>query len=116
MIFAHAGWCQACVADDLLFAKAVGSGRIFFVCAACTAASVMRPTADSPSSEQSIKNRIQDLAPMGWTLALASEVDSNRVEKEVGDFYEKLVAWYPGFRFRASGTTEQNSATNGPAS
>lgn len=100
MLFAHAGKCDACVADDLLVAKAIGSEHTFFVCAACCAAGFDRPTSDLPAWEQSIKDRHQQLAPNGWTLALASEVDSCVVAKEVDDLYEDLIAWYPGFQFR----------------
>lgn len=100
-MFAHAGYCGACLAHDLLIARAVGSGRVFFVCAACSAAGVDRPTPDLPSWEQSIKDRVQDLAPNGWTLAVVSEVDSCLVEKEVDDRYEELIAWSPGFQFRS---------------
>ncbi len=75
MSFARAGWCDACVADDLLFARAVGSGRIFFVCAACTAAGTDKPTAALPPWEQSITQRVEALAPSGWTLALVDEVE-----------------------------------------
>jgi hypothetical protein len=110
MLFAHAGWCQACVARDLLFARAIGSGRIFFVCAACTAAGVERPTADLPPWEQSIKDRSQALAPMGWTLAFASEVGSDQVENEVDESYEDVIAWYPGFQYRSGGSVEPAAA------
>ncbi|HMP59547.1 MAG TPA: hypothetical protein PKD86_09360, partial [Gemmatales bacterium] len=106
MLFAHAGWCEACVATDLLYAKALASERIFFVCAACTAAGVERPTPNLPSWEQSIKDRVQELAPMGWTLATPSEVGGRPVEKEADDFYEELIAWYPGFQFRSRVSAE----------
>jgi hypothetical protein len=100
-MFAHAGWCDACAAHDLLIAKAIDSGSTFFICAACAAAGVDRPTPELPPWEQSIKNRAQDLAPNGWTLALASEVDSRQVAIEVDNRYEELIAWYPGFQFRS---------------
>jgi hypothetical protein len=102
MLFAHAGKCDACVAHDLLVARAIGSGRTFFVCAACCAAGFDRPTSDLPAWEQSIKDRHQHLAPNGWTLALASEVDIHLLEKEVDDLYEDVIASYPGFRYRSS--------------
>lgn len=102
MLFAHAGWCDACVANDLLFARAIGSGRTFYVCAACTAAGFERPTPELPPWEQSIRERVQDIAPNGWTLALVSETDNRVVAKEVDDLYEDLIAWYPGFQFRSN--------------
>ena len=106
MSFAHAGWCEACVAHDLLFARAIGSGRIFYVCAACTAAGMERPTSDLSPTEQSILHRGHSLAPQGWMLALTSELDrdsATQVEKEAGEDYEAVIAWYPGFHSRFTG-------------
>jgi len=104
MRFAHAGRCEACVAEDLLFARAINTGRIFFVCAACTAAGAERPTSAMSPWEQSISFLHEELAPIGWSLALEEEVERDfpgQVMKEANPNYERLVAWYPGFRFRA---------------
>src|SRR5262249_50674845 len=109
----HAGWCQACLAQDLLFARAIGSDRIFFICAACTAAGLERPTPQLTPWEQSITQRSEDLAPMGWTLAFPSEVERHypdQVEKEADEHYEVLIASYPGFRFRSRESAEQGIA------
>lgn len=103
MRFAHAGWCQACLAEDLLYAKAIEGGSIFYICAACTAAGRQPPTADASPGDQSITKHLDTLAPGGWTLALSSELeDSQRqVEKEADQSYEQLIAWFPGFHFRS---------------
>jgi hypothetical protein len=113
MMFAHAGRCEACVADDLLYAKAIGSDRVFFVCAACSAAGVERPTEHLPAWEQSITGRIRELAPMGWTLATSSEVGDRLVAKEVDNFYEELIAHYPGFQFRSGFSAEPSDGADG---
>jgi len=113
MMFAHAGWCEACVADDLLYAKAIGSDRVFFVCAACSAAGAERPTEHLPAWEQSIRDRIEELAPMGWTLATSSEVGGRLVAKEVNDFYEELIADFPGFQFRSRFNAEPSDGADG---
>lgn len=112
MKFAHAGICEACVADDLLFARAAGSGRIFFVCAACYAAGTEPPTASFPPWEQSITHRHNDLAPLGWTLASSAEVERSggrSVSKEAHEDYEDLIAHYPGFRFREVESSESEA-------
>lgn len=104
MPFAHAGWCEACVARDLLFARAVHSGKIFFVCAACTAANDEPPTGDLSPHEQSISARHLRLAPDGWTLASRAEAEAagHRVEADAPPNYEKLIDWYPGFHYRTA--------------
>ncbi len=113
MMFAHAGLCEACRADDLLYAKALGSDRMFFVCAACSAAGVERPTEHLPPWEQSISDRSQELAPRGWTLATSSEAGDRRVTKEVDDCYEELIAHYPGFQFRSGFSAEPSDGADG---
>jgi hypothetical protein len=92
------------LADDLLFARAVGSGRIFFICAACAAAGTDKPTAAAPSRDQSIIERVEVLAPSGWTLALVDEAERcypGQVKKAAAADYEELVTGFPGFCFRS---------------
>ena len=96
-MFVSAGWCEACVARDLLFARAVGSGRVFFVCAACGAAG------QSPDAcEAHIREGHARLAPDGWTLASCEEVEcagfGQRIEGAALESYADLISWYPGFR------------------
>lgn len=104
MTFAHAGWCDACVARDLLFARAVHTGKLFFVCAACAAAGENPPTSDLSAVEQSIVDRHAVLAPFGWTLALRAEAEVAGciVVSDAPKNYEELIDWYPGFQYRTA--------------
>jgi hypothetical protein len=42
-MFVSAGWCKECVAHELLFARDLHSGRIFFVCAELPGVTSRRP-------------------------------------------------------------------------
>src|SRR4051812_47186742 len=92
-----AGWGQACVARDLLFARALGSGRVFFICAACGAAGRSHDDCGVHISEAHAR-----LAPEGWTLASRQEAESSgydrRIEGPAPESYAGLISWYPGFR------------------
>ena len=105
MSFAHAGWCEACIARDLLFARANRSGQIFFVCAACSAAGTHPPTSSRPPQEQSIFELHSLLAPDGWQLASREEVEASgrRVAAVAPETYKELVSHYPGFHGLSSG-------------
>ena len=95
-MFVLAGWCKRCVARDLLFARSLASGRIFFVCAACAGAGPTIDDCESHISEVHLK-----LAPAGWALASLDEVKAaglgSQVEGEALETYADLISWYPGF-------------------
>jgi hypothetical protein len=63
-----------------------------------------------PPWEQHIRERHQELAPLGWTLALASEVPGRQAEEIVDSLYEELIAWYPGFKFRQDAGAEADDS------
>lgn len=100
-MFAKAGSCEACLADDLLFARDLDSGRIFLVCAACGSAGVE----NSDTSLTDIRKAHQYLAPSGWTLASPEEVEAagfgSMVVGDAPDGYVNLISWYPGLRVLA---------------
>lgn len=93
----HAGTCDACVAEDLLFATCRASGAIFYVCAACCAADRARP--QNTAADADVFER---LAPGGWRFATPDEVAAKglagRVLNEVdSNVYRDLVANYPSY-------------------
>ena len=95
-MFVSAGWCNQCVANDLLFARSSQTGQVFVVCAACGAAGI-----DAGLCDKHIRDTHHQLAPFGWTLATRNDViGAGITEKIAGDaseVYAELVAWYPGF-------------------
>ena len=95
-MFVSAGWCDQCVANDLLFARAAETDQIFVVCAACGTAGM-----DAGSCGKHISDTHHQLAPFGWTLATRNDViRAGLTEKISGDAsrsYAELINWYPGF-------------------
>jgi hypothetical protein len=96
-MFVSAGWCKTCVAHDLLFARTTGSGRIFFICAACGSASTEAHTVGD-----FIYRCHGLLAPNGWTLASMESVEAaglaSLIIGEASENYADLVSHFPGFR------------------
>ena len=96
-MFVLAGWCEECVARDLLFARSVDTGRIFYVCAACGAAGT-----EINNCAAHIREVHQVLAPGGWTLALRGEIEANdlgdKIAGDASEEYADLISWYPGFQ------------------
>jgi hypothetical protein len=93
--------CEACAGIDLLFARALDSGRIFFVCGGCAAAGAEIDDCDTCVS---IRDLHTVLAPHGWTLASRDEVEAAGlshlvIDDNPDDDYVNLISWYPGFQF-----------------
>jgi hypothetical protein len=84
------------VAQDLLFARNLETGQIFFVCAACGAAGNKADTCD-----RHIRDAVPDLAPSGWSLATRGEVEAaglgEMVAGPASEDYAEIISWYPGF-------------------
>jgi hypothetical protein len=96
-MFVSAGWCKECVARDLLFAREIHSGRIFFVCAACGVAG-----AEIETCHAHVREAHEVLAPRGWTLARREEVEAagfgEMVAGTASEDYIDLITWYPAFQ------------------
>jgi hypothetical protein len=107
-MFVSAGWCEECIARDLLFARDLVSGRIFLVCAACGASGASRG-----NCKAHIVEAHGQLAPGGWTLASCDEVLAagigGWIAGDAPESYVELIAWFPGFR--PPGTTAPKSFT-----
>lgn len=95
-MFAKAGWCRFCGAIDVLFARDVESGSLFYVCAACSNAGSTIDDCDEKITEA------RELAPNGWTLASHREVCAagleDRITAEASGEYVNLIEHFPGFR------------------
>lgn len=94
-MFVSAGMCEACGAEDLLFARELRTNRIFLVCAACGAAGYDKENSDH------IVDVHTELAPAGWTMASLEEVMAagfgRLITGEASSNYAALILWYPGF-------------------
>ena len=91
------GWCDCCVAEDLLFARRVDADSLFLICAACAMAGPL-----AGDDFQDIRDVHTSIAPSGWRLALATEVPDAEsagtiLDNSTFDSYEQIIGWYPGF-------------------
>ena len=96
-MFVLAGWCERCVAHDVLFARSIDDGRIFYICAACGGAGT-----EIDNCPVHIRDVHCVLAPNGWTLASHDEVEAaglgHKIAGDAAENYAELISWYPGFQ------------------
>jgi hypothetical protein len=93
----HDAGCPHCLANDVLIARALVTGRLFLVCAACGVAW----STTTPDLAGHIQENHLMLASHGWTFAALDDVKNARLSYRINsaspDEYAGLIAWYPGF-------------------
>ena len=99
-MFVSAGWCNECVAEDLLFARAHSTGQIFFVCAACATAGAVKD-----EQHDDLTQIHSTLAPHGWTLTTRNDVENAglgpNIEGAASLNYASLISLFPGFKLNS---------------
>lgn len=91
------GWCDCCVAEDLLYARRVDVDSLFLICAACAVAGPL-----NGGNFHDIRDVHVALAPSGWRLALAAEVPDAEsagtiLDSSASKSYERIISCFPGF-------------------
>lgn len=96
--------CEACLADDLLVARALDSSAVFFVCAACCIVTSKPPTSNESCLDQDRNEVLARMAPHGWELMTVTEAQTANVPdsstRTDPELYQELIKWLPGFRMR----------------
>jgi len=91
------GWCDCCVAEDLLYARRVDTDSLFLICAACAVAGPL-----NGGDFQDIREIHTSIAPLGWRLALVADVPNAEsagtiLDSTASQTYEQIIGWFPGF-------------------